>query len=82
MKLTGDKVLVHVFEPAETTAAGLFIPLAKRVKNEGVVLLTGPRVKSVSIGNKIRFYKGFGTPYTHEGKKCLFLKNDEIELVL
>jgi co-chaperonin GroES (HSP10) len=82
MKLPGDKVLIQIIEPAATTAAGLFILRDKQQDNEGVVLDFGPRVSFLSIGDKVRHYKGCGTAYEYEGKKCLFLKKDEIELVL
>lgn len=82
MKPIGNKVLIEVIEPEEKTASGLFIPSAKRNNNEGVVVAFGSRVDFLNIGDKIRHYQGYGTPYTHEGKKCLFLKADEIELIL
>lgn len=82
MKLPGDKVLIQIIEPTATTTAGLFIPRNKQQDNEGIVLDFGPRVYFLSIGDKVRHYKGCGTAYEYEGKKCLFVKKDEIELVL
>ncbi len=82
MQLIRNKVLIEVIESEEKTASGLFIPLNKRNDNEGTVIAFGPDVDFLTIGDKIRHYRGFGTPYTHEGKKCLFLKADEIEVIL
>ncbi len=83
MKLIGNKILVEKIEAPEKTPTGIIIPLNKRVENEGTVLFVGPKVSpEIQVGNKVRYYKGFGQPYQHEGKDCLFLKEEELELVL
>ncbi len=82
MRLIKNKVLVELIEPKETTESGVFIPLANRIQNEAVVAIIGPKVTCVAVGNKIRYYKGFGDPIEIEGKKCLFITDEQIELVL
>jgi len=83
MKLIGKKILVELIEAPTTTPAGIIIPLSQRVENEGIVKVVGPDVSpEIQPGNKVRYYAGFGIPMEVEGKKCLFLKEDELELVL
>lgn len=82
MRLIGNNVLIERIVPEEKTASGLFIPKSNQNHNRGIVIAFGPKVDFLSVGDTIQHYKGFGTPYTHEGKNCLFLKADEIELIL
>ena len=83
MKLIGKKLLIEIIEAPTTTPAGIIIPLSQRVDNEGIVKITGPDVSpDIQPGKKVRYYSGFGVPMEIEGKKCLFLKEDELELVL
>jgi co-chaperonin GroES (HSP10) len=77
-----NKVLIEVIEPKETTESGIFIPLNNRIDNEGIVSAVGPKVTCVAPGDKIRYYKGFGIPMEVHGKKCLFLTDEQIELIL
>lgn len=83
MQLLGRKVLVEKIEPKETTASGIFIPLANQKQNEGIVIEVSNNVEFVKVGDKIRYFQNAGVPYIHEGKNCLFLKEDQdIELIL
>ena len=47
------------------------------------VIAIGDQVKHLKIGDVIQYHNGCGTPYEHEGKKCLFLSEDQdIEVIL
>lgn len=81
MRLIGKKVLIEIVEAAEKNEAGIILPENKRPKNRGKVSIVGPEVTAVSVGNDVQFYMGVGTPIEYEGKKCLFVKEDEIEIV-
>lgn len=81
-RLPGKKVLIALTDPTETTAAGLIIPVKKRVDNEGVVVMKGPDAKAITPGDKIRFYKGCGTRISYQEKNYLILNIDELEVIL
>jgi chaperonin GroES len=76
--LVKDKVLVEI-SPAETqTASGLFLPGGSSVKSkfEGTVLMCGPHVKGLKVGDKVRYYEHCGTEVEHDGKNCIILREE------
>lgn len=81
MKLNGDRVLIEIAEAVTKTAFGFL--LDPKTPPEGTVLVTGPGVKILKEGDRIRHYPFCGTPIEYEGKKCLILKEDgEVDLIL
>lgn len=83
MQLLGRKVLVEKIKPQEATASGVIIPMANRKKNEGTVIAVSDKAEFVKVGDTVRYFQGSGVPYEHEGKDCLFLREDhDIELIL
>lgn len=82
--LLKDNVLVEISPAITQTASGLFLASESIKKTlEGTVLMTGPKVQSVKIGDRVRYYDHCGIAVEHQGKDCLFLKEStEIELIL
>lgn len=82
--LLNDKVLVEISQAETQTASGIFLASESIKKTlEGRVLLVGPKVKTVKVGDRIKYYDHCGVAVEHQGKECLFLKEaTEIELVL
>lgn len=72
--LIRNKVLVEVSDAETKTASGLFLP-GSAVKNklEGKVLMIGPLVSSIKVGDTIRYYEHCGAPVPHDNKNCLIL---------
>lgn len=83
MRLIGTKVLVEILEPNQQTAAGIILPADKQDKNKGKVLFVGSGVEYLKVGDTVRYYPNSGTYYEFDGKRCLFLREDQdIEVVL
>lgn len=84
----GDKYLIEVLDPIETTSGGIILPdMAKEEKSEGVIVSVGTgkmlEDKSVlpmrlGIGAKVVFGKFSGDEITVNNKKHRILKEAEI----
>lgn len=78
MKILKNRVLAEIIK--EETKNGIILSTTQ--KNKARVLEVGIETKFVKKGDLIQYHAGFGTPYTHEGKDCLFLIEDqEIEVI-
>ncbi|AGO49689.1 co-chaperonin GroES [Cellulophaga phage phi13:2] len=59
----------------ETTQSGIIIVGESSVKrNIAKVIAIGSQVENVKVGDTIDYNKFEATEYTHEGKKCIFVK--------
>lgn len=80
MKLIKRRILAEVLEP-KPTKGGLILQGANLEKNQAKVLMVGPMVEYVKVGDTIRFNPHAAQPYEHEKKKCVFL-NEEGDLLV
>jgi chaperonin GroES len=79
MKILKNRVLAEIIK--EEVKNGIILSTLQ--KNKAKVLEVGIEAKFVKKGDLIQYHAGFGTPYTHEGKDCLFLVEDQdIEVIL
>jgi co-chaperonin GroES (HSP10) len=76
--LVKDKVLVQISEVETQTASGLFLPGGSSLKSklEGTILMVGPNVKGLNIGDSVRYYEHCGTEVEHDGKNCIILREE------
>jgi len=87
-----DRVLVRVFEEAETVRGGIIIPDTAKEKPQeaevigvgaGKILENGERAPvDVKVGDRILFGKYSGSEIKIEGQEYLVLREDEILGVL
>lgn len=78
LKLTGDKILVKLDKPEETTASGLVIPpSAANSPNTGVIIDLGDNVNELDKGDLILFKKRAGVDYHIEGEHHVIIKEDD-----
>lgn len=75
MQAVGNKIFAEVIEKEST-----LITLDK--PNKALVISVGQAVKHIKKGMTIQFYRESGTPYKHENKNCIFLKESDIEVIL
>lgn len=76
--LPGDKILIKPAERPQTTAAGIILT-AQKQQYEGEVLLTGPHVKHIKVGDKVRLYEHCGVDI---GEGIIAKEATEVESVL
>lgn len=79
-----DYLLVELIPVKENkSAGGLFLPGVSEKAFDGKVIMAGPKVTHVKIGDVVRKFKNVpGISMQHEGKDCLFLREgSEIEFV-
>ncbi len=81
MKLIRKRILAEVLEP-KPTKGGLILQGANLEKNQAKVLMIGPGVEYVNVGDTVRFDPNVAQPYDHENKKCVFLNEEGDLLVL
>lgn len=77
MRLLGKGILVEKIKGEKKTEGGIIIPEQQHKDNDCVVLMVGPKVENVKVGDKIRRVQFAGTPFDYEGKDCLYLTEDE-----
>lgn len=77
MRLIGNRILVEKLKKENKTATGIILPHEQHKDNDCKVLMVGPKVEHVQVGDIIQRYAHSGTPIQHEGKSCLFLKESE-----
>lgn len=82
MKLIGERVLVELAPKTEKTGSGVILPESKKTQNEGTVVLVSDKVDCLKVGDKVRFYPSCGVPVDYLKKKCLILRQGEIEVIL
>jgi co-chaperonin GroES (HSP10) len=80
MKPIRRRILAEILEP-KPTKGGLILQGANLEKNQAKVLMIGPMVEFVKVGDTIRFNPNVAQPYEHENKKCVFL-NEEGDLLV
>lgn len=76
--LVKDKVLVEISTAETKTASGIFLPGGSSVKSkfEGKVLMTGPLVRALNVGDEVRYHEHCGVEIDHDGKKCIILREE------
>ena len=86
-----DKVIVLPDEQAETTKAGLLIPISARIqRTAGTVVAVGPGMVSngqiiplsVKIGDKVMYNKFIGTEIILDEKEHLIMREIEILAII
>jgi co-chaperonin GroES (HSP10) len=81
MKILGNRLLAEIIIDDKKTAGGIILP--SQQKFHAKVLIVGPKVKHLKIGDKISYFQGVGTTMEYDGKDCIFLEEEfECELVL
>lgn len=61
-QLIGDKILIQPAKPDNTTASGIILTEASN-KIEGVIVMIGPAVKALKVGDNVRLYEFAGVEY-------------------
>lgn len=80
-EMVGNKVLAEILPLDTTTEGGILI--VEKDKREAKVLMKGPDVKHVNVGDIVRFYPHCGNELEYGNKKCIILKElTDIELIL
>ena len=77
----GDNLLVERRESEDVSAGGILIPQDTQDKDrpaEGVIIAVGPRVKSLSAGQRVLFGRYSGVEYPFGGQVLLFVREDEV----
>lgn len=84
MKLLKDRILVKMNPTQIENAAGIILPISFHEKNTGVVVLIGPEVEEIKVGDKVKkFNDVIGAEIVYEGEKVLILRESEdIDLIL
>lgn len=78
-----DKVFAEKLEDSFESSQGIFIGQDILNSNLAKVILVGPKVKYVKPGDVVKYRIGTGNDHYHNGKNCIFLKEEEhIERVL
>ena len=77
MKLIGDRILVEKLAEDKKTEGGIILPKEQHKDNDCRVLMVGPKVEHINVGDKIMRIPYAGVPKMHEGKSCLFLRESE-----
>ena len=87
LKPLGDRVLVEVTEPEETSVSGIVIPdTARETPQRGRVLAVGPgrwdhgqRIPPVvQVGDEVVYSTFGGTEVTIEGENYLILRESDV----
>lgn len=76
---TADNIIVLPFEEADRTKSGLYIPDShKKPLNQGIVIKTGPDVKTLAEGNVVLWPLFSGNSVIWERDQYLFLQEHEV----
>jgi co-chaperonin GroES (HSP10) len=78
MRLLNKRVLLELIEE-QPPKSGLILPNSEK-KNIGKVILTGEKVKAVSVGDTVKFYQYAGMEMIYQNKNCLLL-SEEVEII-
>ncbi len=82
-----DRVIVEHLESKETTASGIFLPVAAQEKSQlAIVVAAGPgglvdgnEVKMVvSVGDKVLYSKYSGSDFNIDGKHYVIIRQSDI----
>ena len=76
-----NKILAEIIEQ-KPTEGGLLLMSADLAKYSAKVLAVGPDVEYTKIGDVIRYNPNTATDYDHEGKNCVFLREDQDCVIL
>lgn len=87
IKPIGERVLIETLEAETKTASGIIIPdNAQEKPQQGNVIAVGNGTKDYTMtlkaGDKVLYGKYAGTEITHEGKKYMIMKENEILAVI
>lgn len=79
----GDRVLIKMLEPEDTTPSGIVLPdTAKEKPQQGIVVAVGESPYEepipVEVGDKVMFAKFSGTEVEIEGEDHLILESTDI----
>ena len=76
MRVLHDRILV---EPTaeKTVKSGLILPESSKENNTGKVIIVGDKVKTIKVGNTVKFHQYTGIPLEYLGKKCLFMSEEQ-----
>lgn len=73
--LPKDKVLVEKLPMEQSTSAGIILPSGDvNDKFKGTVLMVGPDVDFLKVGDVVKYYEHTGTEVEHDGKDCIILR--------
>lgn len=84
MKLLSNRILCEPIEKEENvTSSGIILGNKPKNKNDFRVLLVGPKVEHIKVGDIIsKMEYTDGIPFPFEGKNCfLFNEDSQIEFV-
>lgn len=87
IKPIGERVLIETLEAETKTAGGIIIPdNAQEKPQQGKVIAVGNGTKDVEMtlkaGDKVLYGKYAGTEITHEGKKYMIMKENDVLAVI
>lgn len=81
MRILGNRLLAEKITDNNKTASGIILP--EQNKFEAKVLIVGPKVKHIKVGDKIKYFQGVGAEMEYQEKDCIFLEEEfECEIVL
>lgn len=76
MKPIKNKIFAEIQEP-KPTKGGLFLMDSDLEKNQAKVLAIGPKVAHIKVGDVVRFNPNWVSYYDFNGKKCVFMAEEE-----
>lgn len=76
----GDRVLVEIQAPEETTESGLLVvPTSKNNSNKGIVIAVGEEVKQIAKGDIVSFNRMSGSMIKNKDKDLMIFRAKDIE---
>lgn len=73
--LPKDKILVEIMPLENKTESGIILVSGDgNDKFKGTVLMVGPLVDFIKVGNVVKYYEHVGTEVEHDGKNCIILR--------
>ena len=75
MKPIRNQIFAEIQEP-KPTKSGLILLESNLEKYQAKVLAIGPKVEYIKVGDIVRYDRNNCRPYEHEGKKCVFFKEE------
>jgi len=76
MKPIQKTILAEVID-TETTKSGLIIKDWRTKKHHAKVIAIGTTVEHLKVGDTIQYDHNLVQDYEHDGKKCVWLKEDK-----
>jgi len=75
MRLLFDRVLVEPIVE-HTSKSGLILPDSSKKKNTGKVVLIGEKVRTIAVGDVVKFHENEGISIEYHGKDCLIFSEE------